>query len=349
MAVNLIPFMKAESRGLLLTLFALALFILYLAWSNPFAAFYEVEAFDFAAYLTAIVVDQLGLVLYALSWHMILKAMDVGISSWGTIQLTYTSLVVSWLAPLPMIGETVRAYLVRDRSGSNMGKALSSVIVHRAYYNIVFGIVIGLAGAYALNENGLSINTALTVILIIFAIASSIIFALALNTNFLRKVYTRSPEWARKKVFDRVSNPEASESGFKPVIDDVGEAVYSLKKRAVLSFLSILMLAFHWIAGAIAAYLSARAIGVHLGIPTTILSYGAVEFLQQSNFFIPSGLGLLDAGLAGALVLAGIPLSQAAAISLLTRICTYWLELVVCVPVALRFGYREFVSKYGKG
>ena len=57
----------------------------------------------------------------------------------------------------------------------------------------------------------------------------------------------------------------------------------------------------------------------------------------------------LDAGLAGAFVLAGVPLSTAAAISLLTRLATYWFEVLVCVPVALRFGYKEFLTKYFGG
>ena len=39
----------------------------------------------------------------------------------------------------------------------------------------------------------------------------------------------------------------------------------------------------------------------------------------------------------GSFVLAGVPLSTAA-ISILTRLATYWFEALACVPVALSFG-----------
>jgi len=56
----------------------------------------------------------------------------------------------------------------------------------------------------------------------------------------------------------------------------------------------------------------------------------------------------VDAGLTGALTVVGVPLSVAAAISLLTRLATYWLELVICGVVSLRFGYREALKDYLK-
>jgi uncharacterized protein (TIRG00374 family) len=91
----------------------------------------------------------------------------------------------------------------------------------------------------------------------------------------------------------------------------------------------------------VTTYLVALSLGVPLSIWVVILIYGVVEFIQQVNVVVPSGLGVVDAGLTGALVVTGIPLSLAAAISLLTRLATYWLELVVCGLVSLRFGYRE--------
>ena len=132
-----------DKRALVFTLIGVAFFLVYLAWANPFAAFAEVGRFNVGVYALAVLIDQIGLLFFAASWYLILRAMRVNISLWGAIQLSFISLFIGWLAPLPLMTEMVRAYLVKDRSGSNLGKALSSVLVHRSYYNIAFGLIIG--------------------------------------------------------------------------------------------------------------------------------------------------------------------------------------------------------------
>ena len=336
-----------DKRALAFTLIGVVFFVAYLAWANPFAAFAQVGAFNVGVYALAVLVDQIGLLFFAFSWYLILRAMRVKVSLWGATQLTFTSLFIGWIAPLPLITEMVRAYLVKDSSGSNLGKGLSSVLVHRSYYNIAFGLIIG-GTAFATIASGreIPINPEVCWFLTLFAVISVVVFSLMLNTRVLGYVYERSPAWVRRNVFDRFHDPESGEEGFHPVIAEIGEAVRDLRARMGLNLLAFGMLLFHWSAGAITAYLSAEALGVHVDVATVVFAFAVVEFLQQMNFFIPSGIGLLDAGLAGAFVLAGVPLSTAAAISLLTRLATYWFEVLVCAPVALHFGYKEFLAKY---
>jgi uncharacterized protein (TIRG00374 family) len=339
-----------ERRALAFTLLGVAIFVAYLAYANPFTALAEVGRFNLGIYVVAILIDQLGLILWAASWYLILRAMKVRISFWGTTQLSFTSLFIAWLAPLPLMTEMVRAYLVKDKSGSNMGKGLSSVLVHRSYYNIAFGLIIGVTAFATIAMGGqIPINPEISWFLTAFAVVSVIIFALMLNTRALGYVYGKAPAWAKRNLFDRFHDPESGEEGFQPVIIEIGEAVGALKDEPGLNIAAFGMLLFHWGAGAMTAYLSAAALGVHVSVSTVIFAFAVVEFLQQMNFFIPSGIGLLDAGLAGAFVLAGVPLSTAAAISLLTRLATYWFEVLVCVPIALRFGYKEFLTKYFGG
>ena len=45
-------------------------------------------------------------------------------------------------------------------------------------------------------------------------------------------------------------------------------------------------------------------------------------------------------------VLLGIPLSLASAIALLTRLATYWFELILCALVSLRYGYKESLKEF---
>lgn len=339
-----------DKRALAFTGIGVVFFVIYLIWANPFVVFAQVGVFNISIYAIAIIIDLIGLLLWSTSWYLILKAMRVKIDLWETTQLSFTSLFIGWLAPLPLMTEMVRAYLIKDRSTSNLGKGLSSVLVHRSYYNIAFGVVIGGTALLTVaSGREIPINTEVCLFLTAFALISVVVFSLMLNTRALRYIYGKSPAWVKSKVFDRYRDPESGEEGFTSMIADIGEAVRDMRAEMGLNILAFAMLLFHWSAGAITAYLSAEALGVHLEVSTIVFAYAVVEFLQQMNFFIPSGIGLLDAGLAGALVLAGVPLSMAAAISLLTRLATYWLEVVVCVPFAFRFGYKEFLAKYFSG
>jgi len=336
-----------DKKALTFTFIGVVFFVAYLAWANPFTVFAKVGVFNFGIYAIAIVIDLIGLLLWSTSWYLILRAMKVKISFWETTQFSFTSLFIGWLTPLPLMTEMVRAYLIKDRSTSNLAKGLSSVLVHRSYYNIAFGVVIGGTALITIaSGRQIPINTEVSLFLTAFALISVVVFSLMLNTRALRYIYRKSPAWVKSRVFDKYRDPESGEKGFTSMIVDIGEAVHELRTKTGLNILAFAMLLFHWSAGAITAYLSAEALGVHLEVSTVVFAFAMVEFLQQMNFFIPSGIGLLDAGLAGALVLAGVPLSMAAAISLLTRLATYWLEVLVCVPVAFRFGYKEFLAKY---
>ena len=90
-------------------------------------------------------------------------------------------------------------------------------------------------------------------------------------------------------------------------------------------------------------FMVAISMGVKLEIWVAVFMYAVVEFIQQLNWVIPSGFGVVDAGLTGAFVLTGLPLSLASALSLLTRFATNWVELILYAPVAFSYGYRELL------
>ena len=70
-----------EKRVLILTLAAIAFFVAYLAWSNPFSALAEVDRFHFPIYALAVLVDMLSLLLFVASWYLILWTLRVRTTS----------------------------------------------------------------------------------------------------------------------------------------------------------------------------------------------------------------------------------------------------------------------------
>jgi uncharacterized protein (TIRG00374 family) len=336
-----------DRRGMLVTILAMGFFVIYLWWSNPFQSLVEVGRFDITLYAVAIALDYLGLLLFVASWYLIIRVLGIQLSFWESIQITFTSLFIGWIAPIPMNTEIVRAYIVKDKTGSNMGKAISSVLVHRAYYNIAFSLIVAItAFTLVLTGRQIPIQIEIVWLLLAFAIVSSGFFSLVLNPNFLEKIYNKSPEWVKRRIFNKIYDSSKSSSGFHGFITEIEGAVTNLKSNPGLNLLAFTFVATHWFLGTVTIWVVALSMGVYLDIWITVFIYATIEFIQQLNWVVPSGLGVVDAGLTAALLLSGVPLSLAAAISLLIRFSTNWVELLTYAPVAFNYGYVDILKQF---
>jgi len=326
----------------------LVIFVAYLVYTNPFSVLLEAGRFNPWLYMWAVVIDWVGLLFLAGSWHMLLRAMDVRLSLWRTIQVTFVSLFVVFILPIPSGFEIIRAYLVKNEEGGNAGKAVSSVMVSKVYYFIGFSVLL-LAAAFivvVLGGGEIPVRPELVWFVVGYAILNTLIFGILLTPRLLSRLYNGSPGWVRSRLLDRVYSPDLGLGGFNAFVQEMDWAVQALRRRPVDNLLSVLLVGLHWSSGAVTTYLVALSLGVPISLWVVILIYGVIEFIQQLNIVVPSGLGVVDAGLTGALTVVGVPLNVAAAISLLTRLATYWLELVICGLVSIRFGYREALVDY---
>ncbi|MFH0850439.1 MAG: lysylphosphatidylglycerol synthase transmembrane domain-containing protein [Candidatus Bathyarchaeota archaeon] len=332
----------------LLTALGLVIFVAYLAYTNPFSVLLEAGRFNPWLYMWAVVIDWVGLLFLAGSWHRLLRAIDIRVSLWRTIQVTFVSLFVVFILPIPSGFEIIRAYLVKNEEGGNAGKAVSSVMVSKVYYFIGFSVLL-LAAAFmvvVLGGGEIPVRPELVWFVVGYAFLNTLIFGVLLTPRLLSRLYRGSPGWLRSRLLDRVYSPELGLGGFNAFIQEMDWAVQALRRRPLDNLLSVLMVGLHWSSGAVTTYLVALSLGVPISLWVVILIYGVIEFIQQLNVVVPSGLGVVDAGLTGALTVVGVPLGVAAAISLLTRLATYWLELVICGLVSIRFGYREALVDY---
>jgi len=335
-------------RWLFLTTIGLVLFAAYLAYTNPFRVLMEVGRFDPWAFALAVGINYAGMFFFAASWYVLLRVLGVGVGLWEAVRAMFASLFVVWLIPIPVGTEIIRAYLVRDEENSGMGKAIASVVVHKAYYNISFGLLIALASLMVTVfwRSPMPVSPGFVALVILFALGSSIIYGLFLSPATLMAVYGRSPDWLKRALFDRLVDTSRDEAGFPSVVKGIESAVETLKGKPLWNLLSLLMVAFHWITGSVTAYIVALSLGWRIDFWVIVLIYALIEFIQQLNVFIPGGLGIIDASLTGAFVILGVPLSMASAISLLTRLATYWLELVLAAAVSFLYGYHEALGEY---
>ena len=340
--------MKRNQWSLFFLVTGILLFIVYLAYTNPFKVLTEVGRFDPWMFVAAVAVNYVGLVFLSASWHIILKSLGFKSSLWTSIQISFTGLFAVWMLPFPSGFEIVRAYLIRDKEGGNLGKAVSSVIVSKVYYFLSFGFMISLAAVivHFVNGSAIPIRHEYIWFAVVFALSNTALFALILSPDRLMRVYQRSPDWLKNQIEKQLYSRRFGLSSFEEFVNEINDSLDTLKKKPLENVLSLFLVGFHWSTGAITAYMVSRSLSEPINFWVIVLIYAVIEFIQQLNFIIPSGLGVVDAGLAGALVVVGVPLDVAGAISLLTRLATYWFELVLCGFVSFQFGYHEVLSDY---
>jgi uncharacterized protein (TIRG00374 family) len=325
----------------------IVLFVFYLVATNPFAVLMEAGRFNYRTFIFAVLLNWAGLFFLAASWHILLRVLQVRTSLWRSVQMTFVGMFVVWMLPIPSGVEIIKAYLVRGEEGSNLGKAVSSVIVNKVYYFISFGVLITLAATVSfMSGDGIPVQPLMVWFVVLYALINTLVFGLVLTPGQLLRFYEWSPGWVRRNLLNRIYSPEMGLGGFPVFVDEIGKALESLRGRPFENLLSLLMVGFHWSTGSVTAYLVAASLGQRVSFWVVVLIYAVIEFIQQLNIVIPSGLGVVDAGLTGAFTVVGVPLEVASAISLLTRLATYWFELVLCGAVSLHFGYREALEGF---
>lgn len=98
-----------------------------------------------------------------------------------------------------------------------------------------------------------------------------------------------------------------------------------------------------WIFDFLCLYATLLAVGARPPLSVALLAYCAAQLLGQIPL-TPGGLGVVEAGLTGALVLAGAPAASAALATLAYRLVSYWLPLPVGLAAWLahrrRYGPR---------
>ena len=340
--------MKRSRWSLVFLAAGLVLFVAYLVYSNPFAVLTEVGRFDPWMFLAAVAVNYVGLVFLSASWHILLRILGFKNSLWESTQISFVGLFVVWMLPFPSGFELVRAYLIRDKDGGNIGKAVSSVIVSKVYYFISFGLMISIAAIIVrfINNTEIPIRVEFIWFAVLFALSNMTMFAVILTPKIMMRLYNKSPKWLNSLMRKRIYSRDFGLNSFEGFVNEIQDSLKTLRKKPLENLLSLFLVGFHWSTGAITAYMVSRSLNEPINFWVIVLIYAVIEFIQQLNFIIPSGLGIVDAGLAGALVVVGVPLEVAGAISLLTRLATYWFELLLCGVVSFRYGYREALRGY---
>ncbi len=110
----------------------------------------------------------------------------------------------------------------------------------------------------------------------------------------------------------------------------LGERFESFQRGIFMSvqplWLIILLTALAWAAEAGRFFLVANAMGVPLTMPQLLFVFAAGALLLAAP--TPGGLGAVEGGMVGVMLLLDVPVDMAAAVAIVDRLISYWLVLI---------------------
>ena len=274
---------------------------------------------NFAVYLLALFLYYTTFPIRALRWQIIVKNVADKFSGIyiPNIWLLSEIIIIGWLgnsiAPL-RLGDAYRVYLFSRDSKADISFSSATVIAERIMdLFIVLPVLVGFGLFFMLElGNGVMPDSFAILLPLLFLLGLAIIF---LAVRFRGILATILP----KKVVN-----------ISIKLKDI--SLGSLKRMHILIMLSV----GAWATESIRLWLVSESVDVHLGLPMIIFA-SVFNAILSSIPIVPGGLGILEPGLVGVLMLR-VSRSTAVSIVLLDRSISY-LSIIISGALALAFRY----------
>jgi len=325
-------FFALKRTGVLVIAVGLFVFLLYLYFFVPFGDFVSViKQADPFYYSLAFAALLLSAAFYSLAWHRLLHLLSVESSFWKVLQFVWVGNFVDLLVPAESIsGDITRVYLMSKESGENAGKVVASVIGHRILTMMITlgGLVISTVYFVIRYNPPMLIMEFVSVIGAGTLVSMILIFYLSRKRQATNKIVN----WVvgllvrisrGRWQFERLK--KSAEKMLKAFHDGI-DALGVRRDRLVLP-VSLGIVA--WLFDLLIAVLVFHALRVQVSFSAIVIVYSISIAIQTIPLGIPGEIGVLDVLMSTLYTLLGIPIAVSAVATLLIRIMTLWMRLLI--------------------
>ncbi len=321
-----------KRTGVVVAAAGIFIFILYLYIAVPYGEFIKaIKQADPFYYSLAFVALLLSVGFYSLAWHRLLHMLSVNTSFWKTFQFVWVGNFVDILVPAESVsGDISRVYLMSKESGENAGKVVASVIGHRVLTMIITlgGLVISTIYFAFMYHPPLLVTEFVSVIGACTVASMILIFYFSRNRAATNRVVTwiigllvriSRGRWQFEKL------KESTEKGLNAFHDGID----ALGVRPTRLVIPISLGIIAWLCDLLIAVLVFSALRVQVYFSAIVIVYSISIAIQTIPLGIPGEIGVLDVIMSTLYWLLGISIGVAVAATLLTRIMTLWMRLLI--------------------
>ena len=287
--------------------------------------------------ILAVVIQFVILGLWNTRWSVICKSLDIPHSQLSLFAMNIVGLAINDLTPSGRSGgEPVRAYLLSKSSSESFKRTFATVMGDKIFDTFPFMVLAIFAIAYLMLYLHLStaIFSLLLLALIIFILALVFIVYICINETVgirtIGWIFRQVRRFTSRDLDDYEDQAKSSLIGFQSSLK------YLMKDRKLLVEATIISFVV-WFMELLRVYVVFMAFGVHVSLGM-IAAVFLVSTLIGIIPALPGGLGSIDGVMILLYSMAGISASVSTAATLVERMISLWMVIIIGVILLPFFG-----------
>ncbi|MEM3833474.1 MAG: lysylphosphatidylglycerol synthase transmembrane domain-containing protein [Thermoprotei archaeon] len=330
--------MNIKTRVVLFTVIGIIIVITFIYLNNPIMIYSTISHVNPLYVLFGIIFESLAILLSALGWHLLLRAMGMKLNYIESLKATLIAIFGDIMIPTASLaGETFRILYVRNKNNGQTDKLIATAAFQRLIYTVLL-IVLIILGIF-LNES----NRTLLLGYILWFIAS-MVFLIVVLVFFVRNPNKFSMILKKliiifHKIIKIPRNINKTMYDIDNLASGINEGIQLSKNRKHLIFLATMVMTLQWIFGSLMIYSMLLSLGYkNINYIILLSIYPIYSTLTIMPIGIPAALGVVETGMTLSFIIIGIPRTVAASATLLIRGIMVWFDVTISGSVFIKSG-----------
>jgi len=321
-----------KRTGVVVIAAGLFVFLLYLYFLVPFGDFsttiQQANPFYYALALASML---LSAAFYSLAWQRLLHLVLVKCPFLKAFKIVWVGSFVDLLIPAESIsGDITRVYLVSKECDEDPGKVTASIIGHRVLSMTITLVGLIISSVYF----AFRYSPPMFILEFVSLIGASTLVAMILIFYLSRKreAGSRLVQWI-VGLLARLSRGRWKFERLKESADKMLRAFYegidTLAKQRSRLFAPVSLTITAWALDLLISVFVFKALDANVSFSRIAIVYSISVAIQTAPLGIPGEIGVLDILMASLYAVLGVPIAVAAVATVLIRIVTLWLRLLI--------------------
>ena len=287
--------------------------------------------------ILAIVIQFIIMALWNTRWSIICKSLDIPHKQLPLFAMTIVGLAINDLTPSGRSGgEPVRAYLLSKTSSTDFKQTFATVMADKLCDTFPFMVLAIFAITYLMwyMHLGTTLFSVLLIALVLFIIALVFIIFISINETFGIKTI----QWVFRQLrkFTSRDMDKYEDTALTSLVGFQRSLLYLMKDKKLLLIATIISFLV-WFLELLRVYVVFMAFGVNVSLGM-IASVFLVSSLIGIIPILPGGLGSIDGVMILLYSLAGVSASISTAATLVERMISLWMVIIIGVILLPFFG-----------
>jgi glycosyltransferase 2 family protein len=330
--------------------FGLVAFILYLWFFVGFDGLFDIlsklNVYEYILYFSlAIAALFLAIIFDSMSWHGLLTSLDVKIKLRKIIIYNWVGNFIELILPSATIGgEIARIALVQRKTQHDMGIAAATVVGSRLISTLVYsgGLLVGFTLLLFTHKLPIYIITPLILVIIGTAGIIAVVFIVAFKEGATEKIVKVSL-WFAKRTIKNPDKLERLKQKINNTFLSFSTSFRTFKDRPRFLVKPVIFSVISWLFYLIVylmIFYSLNFTSISMIDLATI--YSIVTTVETITAGFP--VGAVEVTMINLFSIYGIPIAIAGAATTLTRLLTFWFQILVGYPLIEWMGAKSLLK-----